>query len=194
VAGVARTGEAGLGLVRLGKAGETIWGMIMDTAEITVHARDETAPSDPIALDMFIDWRLRRIAQERAEIARNTAVAQAEIARYQQWLEDANSSHHATIAWLESQLREVARVYDFHGKKSRKLPHGTIGFRQQGGRTTILNMEAAIAFAREHAIPVKVTETVSTTAIKEYIESTGETLPFVEVEPKVDAFYVKIAE
>ena len=40
----------------------------------------------------------------------------------------------------------AALAYDFRGKKSRKLAEGTFGFRKKGGRTTITDMDAAIAY------------------------------------------------
>jgi hypothetical protein len=150
-------------------------------------------PTDPVELDRFIDWRLRRIRQEREQQLRNTDIARAEIERYTKWLDEANATHQHSIDYLTEQVRmAVLSGYDFGKKKSRKLPNGTIGFRVKGGRTTISDMAAAVAFAREHGVPLK--ESVGVTELKEYIESTGAELPFVEVEPKSDEFYVKVSE
>jgi hypothetical protein len=149
-------------------------------------------PADPVELDRWIDWRLRRIAQERAQMERNTDIARAEIERYTRWLDEANATHANSIAWLEGQVEQAARGYDFGKKKSRRLPHGTFGYRQAGGRATIMDMAAAVAFARQHDVPVK--ESVSTAELKAFIESTGAELPFVEIEPKQDHFYVKVSE
>jgi sugar phosphate isomerase/epimerase len=161
--------------------------------EIGGPSTSEAPPDDAVERDRWIDWRLRRIRQELEAIGRNNALANAEIERYTKWREDANAGHVRTIEWLEEQVRLAAMGYEFPGKaKSRKLPSGAFGFRAAGGRTVINDMAAAVEFAREKGIPVKVTETVGVTEMKEYIESTGDVPEFVEQEPKVDKFFVRM--
>jgi hypothetical protein len=162
----------------------------MSAAEYEVSAPDTDIPANPVELDRWIGWRLRRIANERAEMDRNMAVAKAEIERYTAWLEEENAGHARSIEWLESQIRAAAQTYDFGSKRSRKLAEGTFGFRTTPGKTAITDPDAAVAFAKEHGIPVK--ESVGVREIKEYIDSTGEALPFVEQTPPVDTFYVKV--
>jgi plasmid replication initiation protein len=165
----------------------------MSTAEDYVVDGPPAAdvPTDPVELDRFIDWRLRRIRQEREQQLRNTDIARAEIERYTKWLDEANATHQHSIDYLTEQVRmAVLSGYDFGKKKSRKLPNGTIGFSLKGGGVSITDMAAAVAFAREVGIEVK--ESVGVSKVKEYMESTGKPLPFVEVEEKRDVFYVKV--
>jgi type IV secretory pathway VirJ component len=161
----------------------------MSAAEYEVNAPDTDIPANPVELDRWIGWRLRRIANERAEMDRNMAVAKAEVERYTAWLEEENASHARSIEWLESQVRAAAQTYDFGSKRSRKLAEGTFGFRTTPGKTAITDPDAAVAFAKAKGIPVK--ESVGVREIKEWIDSTGEVPEFVEQTPPVDTFYVK---
>jgi phage host-nuclease inhibitor protein Gam len=150
------------------------------------------APHDPVELDRWIGFRLRRIAQLKEEIERNHAIAQAEIDRYTTWRDDQNRSLLSSVHYLEDQIRMASLAYDFGTKKSRTLAEGTFGYQQTGGSVKITNMTAAVVWAKQHGYEDSIKETIGVKPIKEYIESTGEAPEFVEVEPKVDAFYVKV--
>jgi hypothetical protein len=158
--------------------------------EITDDA--EAAPSNPRELDGWIGWRLRRIAAARAEMEHNMAVARAEIEKYTRWVEEENAGHARTIEWMESQIRAAAMSYDFGTKRSRRLADGTFGFRTTPGKLTITDPVEAVEFARMRGIPVKVVESVGVRELKEFIDSTGETLPFVEQTPPTDTFFVRV--
>lgn len=167
----------------------------MSTAEqsIDIGPSFDEAPADPVELDRWIDWRLRRIQQLVQQQKKNAEVVRTEIEKLTEWRDGENASLQRSIDWFEQQVVAAAHGYDFGDKKSRKLPHGTFGKRLVGGRTVITDMAAAVAFAREKGVPVKVVESVMVSDIKEYIESTGESLPFVEQDEKRDEYYVKVA-
>jgi hypothetical protein len=158
----------------------------------------DDAGSDEIAI--YVSRLGMRAAELRGEMRTNEAEArrlaeplERRLEIVANWLAEENAAKLRTIAYLEQQIRVYAPRYPYErGKKSRKLPWGKLGSKLVGGALTIIDMDAAVKFAREHGMPVK--EEVGKTPLKEYIESTGETLPFVEVDPKRDEYFVEIAE
>jgi hypothetical protein len=163
-----------------------------------VHALREDADAQDVAeyvsrLGMSAADLLAEMRTNEAEARRAAEPLERRLEAVANWLAEENAIKQRQVDYLTTQIRAFAPRYPYErGKKSRKLPWGRLGSKKVGGALEILDMEAAVKFAREHGMPVK--EEVGKTPLKEYIEATGKTLPFVEVDPKRDEYFVEIAE
>lgn len=151
------------------------------------------APGTP-ELDVAIDRALDVIRQAREEIAKNNEVAARRIQMIEDWRETENVTHQNRITWAERTIHSLAMGYDFGKKRSRSLPSGTFGFRKAPDRLVIQDADKALAFAKrtpQLAGEIKVTETIPTTPLKQWAQSTGEVPDGCELVGGEDVFFVK---
>lgn len=161
------------------------------------------------------NWVVRRIAEARSYARDVQEWAQVESLRAQR--------EEQFFLWrFGAQLEEFARagVEQLHGRKSLKLPAGTVGFRAQPLRVHIHNEEQALEWARTNCpaavrltveMPpldaeslrvwrewfssevsgARVTERLSKTEISRHFEATGEMPDGGALDGGTDKFYVK---
>jgi len=79
------------------------------------------------------NWCLRKMRALKAEIEENARIAQEEVERIQQWLQDVNTPLERSMQYFEGLLMEYhMKVYAEDPKiKTIKLPHGTLKMRVQ---------------------------------------------------------------
>jgi hypothetical protein len=79
--------------------------------------------------------------------------------------------------------------------KTIKLPHGNLSKRTVPGGPRVVDPDAVLAWAKEHGIPglIRVTESVSKTAVAEYVKATGDMPAGVEVVESREAFDVRVS-
>lgn len=131
-----------------------------------------------------VDWVLRKIAAARAEakLIRENMEAMARAcerdAEHLEW-----KYGRSLQTWLEAQLQG--------GKgKSKRLPHGVIGYRTKPAGVRLTDPAAALAWAREN-LPGAVTEALDRKALTARLLDTGEALPFAALTPPEETFYIK---
>ena len=131
-----------------------------------------------------VDWVLRKIAAARGEakLLRENMEAMARAcerrAEHLEWKYGANLQ-----TWLEAELAG--------GKgKSKRLPHGVIGYRTKPAGVCLTDPAAALAWAKEN-LPDAVTEVLDKKALAARLLDTGEALPFAALQPTEEVFYIK---
>jgi len=188
-------------------------------ADVLALAEDEgllePAPEAPVEYDVWADRRLAVIARLDAEIARNDAAAAAHVAIIEARRDENNAVLRRQRDWLEAQLLEAARSYPYpKGTKSRRLSFGEIGTRKVDDSAKVVDRKAVlewIASAIDSAFSVvagtqdfnrgevasaarAVRESIDirTTPLRDWIASTGETIPGVEFVPGGEKPYVRV--
>jgi Bacteriophage Mu Gam like protein len=131
-------------------------------------------------------WATDKVLSARARLERVKAACAEAIREAQSEVENTELLFLPMLeAWAAGNLPR--------GKKSIKLTTGAIGFRTVPGGPRVIDEAAVLAWAKEHGIPgvIKVTESVSRTAVKEYVQATGDQPDGVEVVPSRESFDVK---
>jgi len=131
-----------------------------------------------------VDWVLRKIAAARAEallIRTNMELMARAEERKAEMLEWKYGG--ALQTWLEAELAG--------GKgKSKRLPHGVLGYRMKPAGVCLTDPAAALAWAKDN-LPSAVTEAIDRKALAVRLLDTGEALPFVALQPAEEVFYIK---
>lgn len=148
-------------------------------------------------LDRNLDRLLWRLREVEGQIAANEAIYDDHVARAALWLRTQNEGLERRRAFFARVLEDTFAQYPLRGReRSRKLPSGTVGLRKSAGRTTIVDQDAAVEFALEHDLPIKME--VKVAEVKAWAATpdpeTGEVRelpPFVTVEGAGDNFYYK---
>lgn len=144
---------------------------------------------DATTTDVVLDHYLEQLREREAEIARNREVAERRKAMIDQWLSDALAGHEREAKWLRQQIEAFARDYDFGRRKSRSLPHGTIGYRARPDTLEIVDPAAALAFAKAYGLETK--ETVNKTPLLQYFKAGGVVPDGCEYVEGAETFYVR---
>ena len=131
-----------------------------------------------------VDWVLRKIAAARGEakMLRENMEAMPRAcerrAEHLEWKYGANLQ-----TWLEAELQG--------GKgKSKRLPHGVLGYRTKPAGVCLTDPAAALAWAKAN-LPAAVTEALDRKALAARLLDTGEALPFAALTPVEETFYIK---
>jgi phage host-nuclease inhibitor protein Gam len=156
-------------------------------------------PTTDAQLDAAASEICRRLGEAQAELDRFEEAESAEVARIEMRYMALCEPIEKRIAQLEELGREIARRADFGKKKSRAVGFGSYGRKTKREHVKIVDEAAAIAFARECAIPggVKV-ETVEKPVHKAiepvviaHVHATGEVPAGFEHEAERDEPFVK---
>lgn len=155
----------------------------------------------PTDRELRADYLLETLAELQAELAHLDEFT----ARRIQMVQDHRDTEAARIQRRMDYLSDRVRAcvpYDpavfasEYGKKSIKLPHGTLGYRSSKETVQIADKEKALAFAKAHGLEIRVTEAVNKTPLLDYVRATGDIPdPDVcgfELVPGSDDFYVKV--
>lgn len=160
---------------------------------------DDERPKGGAELDAWIDKRLAALMAIDEQIAQNNRAAQLRIEMIERWRDDQNASLERRREYLTRLLEQIARAYPYPKKsKSRALPFGTIGVKNQPEKLKVEDKDAALAFAQGHEllserVQAKVTYSISQKDLKEFYDSTGIVPDGCVVEPKRENVpYVKV--
>lgn len=142
------------------------------------------------------DYVLEQIADLRRTVVENERVERANIERIAARTEMLNEPLRKRIDYLEGALRawaEANRDTLLTGKsKSRKLHHGTLGWRKTGGGLRVVDESLALGWVRAN-LPeaVRTREEIDKAALKLIFRNNGEVPLGCDVEPERDEFYAK---
>lgn len=153
--------------------------------------------------DEKANWALRKIKQFQEQQKENTALAEAEIEKIDEWLKSENEKLQGDIDYFTSLVAEYAikKREDDPKFKSKKLPNGRMGFRKQQPKFHYkddLLVESLKKSGRTDLIRVK--ETPDKTAVKKNFivqgdklidPDTGEVIEGVTIEHREETFEVK---
>lgn len=142
------------------------------------HVRDEGAAN----------WVVRRIASARAYRDRVQAWAAAEMRRAEREEQFFLARFGAELeAWARDRLSTERK------RKSISLPAGTVGFRAEPPRLSVIDEPQLVAWCRIHlAAAIRTETTVLRTELMAYLKQTGEQPPGTDVDrDRVDRFYIK---
>ena len=133
-----------------------------------------------------VDWVLGKIAAARAEakLIRENMEAMARIC-------ERKAEH---LEWkyggpIQTYLRAELAGSKGSGK-SKRLPHGVIGYRTKPAGVCVTDPAAALAWARDN-LPAAVGEALDRKVLSDRLTATGEALPFAALQPETETFYIK---
>jgi hypothetical protein len=133
------------------------------------------------------NWLIRKIAECRAYRERVEDWAAMEIKR-------AEREEAFLMTRFGGQLETWARrqIAKGHGRKSVKLPAGTVGFRTEPTRLAVTDEPALLAWCKAH-LPsaVQTIQRVLKSSVKDHIDSTGELPSGAEVTGGSQRFFIK---
>lgn len=172
-----------------------------------MHALNEAEEIEALGIPLKsledADYVLELISDLRRQVAENGRVEAAGIARLKARTELLNAPLERRAAHLESELRawaEANRPALLSGKaKSRKLHHGSIGWRRSGGGLSVIDPAALLAWAKAHRtsgtiVLVRTKEEPGMAEIKKLCAATGEIPDGTEPLPERDEFFCKVDE
>lgn|SRR5690606_33052593 len=158
---------------------------------------DDERPKGGAELDAWIDKRLAVLAAIEERIDQNNEAARLRIEMIERWRDDQNASLERQRDYLVRILEDAARAYPYpKNAKSRALPFGTVGVKNQPEKLKVEDKDAAIAFAQGHELlseKVKIKYDIAHKDLKEFYDSTGIVPDGCVVEPKRENVpYVKV--
>lgn len=146
-----------------------------------------------------LDWALSRIADLEREQAENTAIVEEHIARLRLRLEKLNAKAERGLKFFRSQVQAFADAHraELLGggkKKSRALPHGTVGWKKVPAKAVVTDEAALLEWARKQPVErevLRVKEEPAWSAIKALIEEGVELPPGTELTPEGETLTIK---
>lgn len=149
-----------------------------------------------------LDWALERIAALEAEQASNAAIIEEKIAWLKLRLERINATPANGIAFFKGRIGEYAQAHrdELLGggkKKSRTLPHGSVGWKKVGGGLKVLDKDALLNWAREQPVElglVRIKEEPAVDEVKRAFKTNGEVPPGCDVDPERDELVIKTVQ
>ena len=133
-----------------------------------------------------VDWVLGKAAAARAEaklIRENMEAMARACERRAEHLEWKYGG--AIQTYLQAELAGSKG-----NSKSKRLPHGVLGYRMKPAGVCLTDPAAALAWAKDN-LPSAVTEAIDRKALAVRLLDTGEALPFVALQPAEEVFYIK---
>jgi phage host-nuclease inhibitor protein Gam len=149
-----------------------------------------------------LDWALKRICDLRAEIAENDRILEAHLARLELRRQTLNARLQRGVDFFESVAKSYAfvhrdRLLKGGKKKSRSLPHGTVGWRKAGGGLEVKDSKALLEWAKGQPPElglVRTKEEPAMSEVQKLHKETGEVPPGTDVKPETEELYVKTLE
>lgn len=143
------------------------------------------------------DWALRKLGAVRRRMVENAAVAEAEIARVQHWLERQQAALSAEAAHWEALLAAWHRAVlaEDPARKTISLPNGRLKLRAQSPDLQY-DPDALLATLRTtgRADLIRVREEINKAAVRGAVLKDGESLPGITVVEREAAFSVDVEE
>lgn len=145
------------------------------------------------------DWALARIADAERELAENARIIAGQIARLKMKEEQLAIPLQRRADFFRGAVAAYAITHrpELLGggrKKSRTLPHGSIGWRKSGGKLTVTDKEALLEWARGQPVErnfVRIKEEPAVDEIKLACAVTGEVPPGAEISPEEEDLVIK---
>lgn len=155
----------------------------------------------PQSLDAA-DWCLKRLGELNAEIAENQSIVAGHVSKLKLRLDALNSTAVRGVAFFESRLREFAEANKEEllkggKKKSRALPHGTLGWKKTSGGLEVKELESYLEWARNQPMELEVLrikEEPAMAGLQKLFKETGELPPGCEMKEEKDEVVVKPVE
>lgn len=163
-----------------------------ETTELTAEQIEAlTADAPKVGVGEFVptdaagvDWVLKKCAAARAEAAlirTNAELMARECERRAEHLEWKYGANLQT--WLRAELEGGKR-------KSVRLLHGVVGYRQKPAGVCVTNPAAALSWAKEH-LPAAVAERLDKAVLAETLLVNGEPMDWAQIVPAEEQFYIK---
>mgnify|MGYP003947905791 CR=1 FL=1 len=147
---------------------------------------------DEIEPEIKLNKYLWVILQKELEIGKCKALAEESISRTQAWFDKKENTINAAIEFLSGQMKNYLKQNKL---KTLSLPNGNIGFRKQPDIVEITDEELFLTTAASELlrhVPEKFEADLK--SIKEYIKTTSEIPPGIELKSKDPKFYYKLNE
>jgi hypothetical protein len=140
--------------------------------DISIMPPEQAAQQEATALDLYVDTLLSKARDALGDMQRNRVLYEVRKRGLDEWLERAQRPLERRVAWLDAMITPLVPHVKPQGKaRSRTLPNGVVGMRARPASVDIIDMSAAVAFARKHKLPV--VEEVQKTPLKKYVEGGG---------------------
>lgn len=172
----------------------------MSIASIRKDLRRDDAPEEEFSISDLssLGWLIRRVGELEKQIADIEEAKRQEIEEI---------TYRATLIAqpLRDQIDYFMKTYGLQaeafvksqikGRKAKSVPTlwGRAGFRRSRAGVSIIDAEKALAFAKSHSLPFKVTESVLKRPLLDHIVETGEVPTGIEYVPSQEKFYVRYA-
>lgn len=167
---------------------------LLDALQPDTFKAGSSEPWQPGTLDE-VDWCAQKAAEADAEYQAAVAAAQRQQEKIQAWLADAKTRRDDRVGFFEMHAANyLARLRADEAErgvkpekltKTLKLPSGgKVQARQQPEKVTVLDEEAALAWAEANAAQlVRVKKSLALAEVKKHIKGTGELPAGIELEP-----------
>ncbi len=131
-----------------------------------------------------VDWVLKKMNAARAEAALIRGNAELMARACERQAEHLEWKYGAALqAWLRAELAGGT-------KKSKRLFHGVLGYRQKPAAVHVTDTAAALGWAKEN-LPDAIIEGLDKKALSAALLDTGVAVPFAAFQPAEDVFYIK---
>ena len=133
--------------------------------------------------ETLIDYYLEKIQALNLRAMMNQELRDRRVRVQEDWLEEENRKLGSQAGWIEEKillnmpgdLKAFQKEFGLSKRdKSRKLPHGKIGFRSSRDKVSVPNQPLAVQWAMDHGVTVRVETTLLAREVKRYIDKTGE--------------------
>lgn len=133
--------------------GEPLPPFVVSLAErFNLAFKEAPEGATPAEAERECNLLLAALKEAMDEQAAHQRARDFEVQRADQFLARVNRGPKEREAWLHHMLAAVAPYVPRFGKKSRDLPHGTIGWRKKAERIVIEDPAAVVAWAKEHGL------------------------------------------
>lgn len=143
------------------------------------------------------DWALEKLAETKYRLDEIEEMEATAIERIRARATKLREEPTRDAAFFESHLRlwaENNRNTLLTGKaKSRKLLHGSVGWRTKPMGLEVKDLAALLEWARPRDL-VRIKEEPQMDAIRGHFKAVGEIPPGTDVKPETETFYVKVEE
>jgi hypothetical protein len=153
----------------------------------------EDAARDAVVAGAQIDRYLEHLARVQKAFREQQEIAAARKADIDAWLAEAQAAADRSVGWLIGSIRSLESALNYGGKRSVRLPKGTVGYRAGAEGIDITDAPAALAFAVVAGI-ARMEPKVGKTELYAHFKTTGEIPDGCEVRPAADKFYVETNE
>lgn len=131
--------------------------------------------------ELLIDYYMEKIQALDLRAGMNHEIRNRRVRVEDDWLEDENRKLRSQVEWLEQKILlnmpgTLGAFQDTFGvtTKSRKLPHGQVGFKSSQDSVDIQDQTKAVIWAKANDVDVKVETTLLKTPAKKYVMETGD--------------------
>lgn len=176
------------------------------TDTISAIEYDNTEPVDrerfKIEDDSQATWAMRKISAAKGRMSEIQAIADAEIARIQEWAEREAREPLRDIDYFEFILTEYATKQRAEGRKTVSTPYGSVKSRMGQAKYVVDDTEAFLQWAKANRPEfIRVKEEPDVSAMRERVPAdsavdpeTGEVIPGLRVEPGSPSYKVEVSK